>query len=172
MPFSGQSLDTNLAFRIGPFVILIVQFLICSYFRHRHALIQKIKSTFETTNSDDKEMGDNIHLLFWPWILNFPYFKAEDPLQERQRGAIIIKSLMLFFQFLPVTTIALIAIRPIYFGTTGSLENPDISFIDTLFILISFVLLFLTFFQVSYSRKLDLKISKILGWEKSKKIRP
>ena len=54
IPFAGQALDNRLAFRIGPFVILILQFLICIYFRHRNDLIHKIMSSFKATDQDDR----------------------------------------------------------------------------------------------------------------------
>ena len=159
-------MNTSFAFRIGPFVILLIQFLICSYFRHRYGLIKKIKSSFETAAESDQVKLDDIHLILWPWILNFPYYKSDKYKAERQRGALIIELLLSFFQYLPIITIAAIAIRPIYFGTTGSLETKEINLTDWAFIVTSTILLFTTFLQVRYSRNLDWQITELLGWKK------
>ena len=165
IPLAGQSMNVSFAFRIGPFVILLIQFLICSYFRHRYDLIKKIKSSFDTDAKPGKvEIGD-IHLLLWPWILNFPYYKSDKYRAERQKGAAIIEILLSFFQFLPVLTIAIIAVRPIYFGTTGSIETPEITPTDWIFIAAAAILLIVTFLQVRYSRRLDWQITELLEWK-------
>jgi thiamine transporter ThiT len=165
IPFAGQSMNTSFAFRIGPFAILLLQFLICSYFRHRYSLLKEIKSSFEATEESDRVKVDDLHLILWPWILNFPYYKSDKYQAERQRGALIIELLLSFFQYLPVLTIAAIAIRPIYFSTTGSLETPETQPADLAFMAIAAILLFTTYLQVRYSRKLDRQITALLGWK-------
>jgi len=163
IPVIKLELNRNFTFRIGPLAILLIQLFISSYFRHRLTLIRKLKSIFDTHDPAHRVATPEIHLLFWPWLLNFPFLKPIDDQKDRQIGASIIEIILLFFQFLPAITIGVIAVHPVFSNTTGS---HIAIMINWLFTVLPTCLLILTVFQVRYSRQLDRQISEILEWKK------
>jgi hypothetical protein len=162
IPFTGQPLEIDLAFRIGPIAILLIQIFISAYFRHRYELISLLNTTFDPAKSEDRKMKARIHLFLWPWILNYPYFRSETFRLEKQRGDFITKSLLAIVRFLPILTIGFIAIRPTFRYSGGS-SGIGLAFV--FWTSINIILLFLTMRQVLYAGRLDKKVSESFGWQ-------
>jgi hypothetical protein len=161
IPFTGQPLEIDLAFRIGPIAILLIQIFISAYFRHRYELIFLLNTTFDPAKSEDRKMKARIHLFLWPWILNYPYFRSETFRLEKQRGDFITKSLLAIVRFLPILTIGFIAIRPTFRYSGGSAFNN----VDPFWMSINIIMLFLTMREVLYAGRLDKKVSESFGWK-------
>ena len=162
IPFTRQPLEIDLAFRIGPIAILLIQIFISAYFRHRYELISLLNTTFDPAKSEDRKMKERIHLFLWPWILNYPYFRSETFRLEKQRGDFITKSLLAIVRFLPILTIGFIAIRPTFRYSGGS-SGIGLAFV--FWTSINIILLFLTMRQVLYAGRLDKKVSESFGWQ-------
>jgi len=165
LPVIGQGIEVSLAFRLGPLALFLLQLLISVFHRHRCALVEGLVATLDETDVVDRRIREGPHLSLLPWVLNFPYLRAERFRQERPRGGLAGRGALFALEFLPVLAIVAILARPITFGTQGTIDRPTaLSAIDWGFFGLSVVLLVLTFQQMLYTRALDRRTSEALGW--------
>jgi len=167
-PFFSQPINITLALYIGPIFIIMVQFLISSYYRHRYDLIEKIYRLFSyNTNADDIYMKENIHLFMWPYIMNFPNLKFKYFLHGEQKDETIIKMVLVLIQMFPLFAVGLIIIRSIHLLLANSDDDQDL-LLDITAILFFTILWWLLYRQVWYSIRLDQRISALLAWKEAR----
>lgn len=164
LPVIGQGIEVSLAFRLGPVALFLLALLISVFHRHRCALVEGLIATLDVTDVVDRRIREGPHLFLLPWVLNFPYLRAERFRQERPPGGLASRGALRALEFLPVLAILAILARPITFGTQGTIDRPTVSTIDWGFFGLSVVLLVLTFQQMLYTRTLERRTSEALGW--------